>query len=51
MPIKHTTYKGKPAVKWGNAGKPYTYKRGNKGSLNRAKKKVLRQARAIKANL
>ena len=51
MPIKYTTYKGKPAVKWGQTGKPYIYKKRNKKSLARAKKKVLRQARAIKANL
>lgn len=50
MPLKYTTYKGKPAVKWGKSGKPYRYTRGNKSSLTRAKNKAMKQARAIKAN-
>lgn len=50
MPLKYTTHKGKPAVKWGDSGKPYTYKRGNKRSLKRAKKKAYKQMRAIKSN-
>lgn len=50
MPIKYTTYKGKPAVKWGDEGKPYTYRRGKKRSLKRAKRRAKRQGRAIKAN-
>jgi hypothetical protein len=50
MPLRYTTYKGKAAVKWGESGKPYTYKKGSKSSIRRAKKRALRQARAIKAN-
>jgi hypothetical protein len=50
MPLKYTTHEGKPAVKWGKSGKPYTYKRGSSRSIKRAKRRAMRQARAIKAN-
>lgn len=47
MPIKRTTIKGKPALKWGEEGKPYPYKAGSKSSLESAKKKVMKQAAAV----
>ncbi len=50
MPLKYTRSKGKPAIKWGDKGKPYTYKAGSKSSREQAKEKALRQMKAIKAN-
>ena len=39
-----------PAVAWGKSGARYTYTRGDKASLGRAKAKAMRQARAIEAS-
>lgn len=50
MPLIYTTKDGKPAVKWGKNGKAYTYRKGDKGGLERAKSKAYKQMRAIKAN-
>ena len=43
----HTTVDGKPALKWGEDGKPYIYIPGNKASLQSARDKVMKQAAAI----
>lgn len=50
MPLMRCTKNGKPAYKWGESGKPYTYTPGNEASRERAKNKAIRQGRAIKAN-
>ncbi len=50
MPVKRTTKNGKPAYKWGDSGKAYTYTAGDKSSRTRAKNKALKQGRAIKSN-
>lgn len=47
MPVKHTTVDGKPAFKWGDRGKPYTYEANNPSSKKRAKKRALKQGEAI----
>lgn len=49
MPIERTTKKGKPCYRWGQSGKCYPYTPGNKRSRERAKKKALKQGRAIAA--
>lgn len=46
MPVHRTTSNGKPAYQWGNSGKKYTYKPGDKASRERAKAKAKRQGRA-----
>lgn len=51
MPIRRTTVKGKPAYQWGTHGKKYPYSPGNKASREQAKKKALKQGRAILAKL
>jgi citrate lyase beta subunit len=47
MPLKYTRVKGKPAVKWGEKGKPYPYTPGNDASKKRAIKKAMAQAAAM----
>jgi hypothetical protein len=49
MPWIYTTKNGKPAIKWGKAGKAQTYTQGDKASLERAKKRAEPQRRAIEA--
>lgn len=46
-PMMRCTSGGKPGFKWGNSGKCYTYSPGDKASIGRAKKKVMKQAKAI----
>jgi hypothetical protein len=50
MPVKRTTSGGKPAYKWGDSGKPFTYEAGNAQSRGQAKAAAERQGRAIRAN-
>ena len=47
MPLKKCYFKGKPGWKWGDRGKCYTYKKGDKASEKLARKKALNQAIAI----
>ncbi len=47
MPLMRTTVNGKPAYKYGAAGKAYPYKTGNAASREAAKKKAIKQAVAI----
>jgi hypothetical protein len=47
MPIKRCQLGGKPGWKFGEAGKCYTYTKGNKESSARAKKKAIKQAVAM----
>ena len=47
MPVKTCVSEGKPGFKWGDEGKCYTYMPGNEEAKERAKKKALRQGRAI----
>ena len=49
MPLKRTTKNGRPAFKYGDSGKAYSYKPGDKTTRELAKKKALRQGRAMKA--
>jgi hypothetical protein len=50
MPVKRTTKNGKPAYRWGDSGKAYTYTAGNKSSRERAKSKAREQGRAARAS-
>lgn len=47
MPLKKCTSGGKPGWKFGDAGKCYTYTKGNKQSALAAKKKAIAQAVAM----
>lgn len=47
MPLKRCTQNGRPGFKWSKRGKCYTYKPGNARSRLAARRKALRQARAI----
>jgi len=47
MPVKRVTVGGKPAYKWGNSGKAYPYKAGDKAGALRAKKKAIKQGLAV----
>lgn len=49
MPIRRTTKGGKPAYRYGDSGKAYTYQPGNPKSRAAAKGRATRQARAINA--
>ena len=49
MPVKRTTKDGKPAYKWGDSGKAYTYKAGDKEARERAKRKAQKQGKAAHA--
>ena len=44
MPIKRVIVKGKPAYKWGDTGKAYTYTSGDEASRKRAKKRAIKQS-------
>jgi hypothetical protein len=50
MPVKRTTKDGRPAYKWGDSGKAYTYTPGNAKSRRRARRKAERQGRAARAS-
>jgi len=50
MPVKRCSKNGKPGYKWGDSGVCYTYTSGNKNSRERAKKKALKQGRAVEAS-
>ena len=50
MPVKRCQKDNKPGYKWGDKGKCYTYKKGNKKEEEIAKEKAKRQGRAIKAS-
>lgn len=50
MPVHRTSKNGKPGYKWGTSGKTYTYTKGNKASMQRAKNKASKQGRAIRAS-
>lgn len=47
MPIKRSTSNGKPCWKYGDAGICYLFKKGNKQSELKAKKKAIKQGLAI----
>jgi len=47
MPVMRTTSGGKPAYKYGEGGKPYTYTAGDAASRKAAKAKAVKQGRAI----
>lgn len=47
MPLKRCTDGGKPGVKWGDAGKCYTYTPGNAASIRAARDKAMAQAAAM----
>lgn len=47
MPIKNCQDNNKPGLKWGDAGKCYTYDPKNEGSKKNAKKKATAQGLAI----
>lgn len=50
MPLKQTTKDGKPAYKWGDSGKAYTYNPKDEKSRKRAKDKAISQGRIMEAN-
>ena len=50
MPVKRTTKDGKPAYRWGDSGKAYTYTPGDKSSRERAKRKAEKQGQAAYAS-
>lgn len=50
MPIQTCQLEGKPGYKWGDSGKCYTYKQGNKTSEAIALAKAQVQGRAVEAN-
>jgi len=47
MPVKQVVVSGKPAYRWGEHGKAYTYTPGNATSRERAKKKAINQGLAV----
>ncbi len=47
MPVKRVVSEGKPAFRWGEHGKAYTYTAGNAASRERAKKKAIQQGLAV----
>ena len=47
MPVHKVTSGGKPAFQWGEHGKKYPYKPGNKASMEAAKKKAIDQGLAV----
>lgn len=49
MPLKRCQSNGRPGWKWGDRGKCYTYRKGDKAGSARARRKALQQARAIKS--
>ena len=49
MPVKSCESDGKPGWKWGDAGKCYTYTKGDKEGSATAKVKAGKQGRAVKA--
>ena len=50
MPVRHTTFKGKPGYQWGSTGKVYTYTPGNADQKREAMKRAQLQGRAIEAS-
>lgn len=50
MPIKRTTVGGKPAYKYGDSGKAYTYTAGDERSRKAAKAKAAKQGRAMEVS-
>ncbi len=50
MPVHRTTVGGRPAYQWGNHGKKYSYKAGNKASASAAKRKAGKQGQAAHTN-
>lgn len=49
MPVKRCQSNGKPGYKWSDAGKCYTYTKGDEASRKRAKANAERQGRAIES--
>ena len=47
MPVKECQENGKPGLKWGDAGKCYTYSPYNEGSKNKAKRSAILQGLAV----
>jgi hypothetical protein len=47
MPIKRVTENGKPAFRWGDSGKAYSYTPGDAASRLKAKKKAIAQGLAV----
>lgn len=50
MPLKRCYKNGRPGYKWGDEGKCYTYKPGDKASRERAKEKARKQGKAIESD-
>lgn len=50
MPLTKCRKNGRPWYKWWKSGACYTYVTNNPSSRESAKKKAMRQARAIEAN-
>lgn len=50
MPVQRCRTKGRPAYRWGNSGKCYTYTAGNEASRKRAKQRAYIQGSAIEAS-
>lgn len=49
MPVKRTTSGGRPAFKWGDSGRAYTYTPGDAVSRDRARSQAEAQGRAVAA--
>ena len=49
MPIKRCQLGGKPGYKYGDAGKCYTYTKGDEAGRKRAKQRAIKQGAAIEA--
>ncbi len=47
MPLQRCEHEGKPAWRWGESGKAYTYEPGNEESERRARKQAISQGLAI----
>lgn len=50
MPLQRCETDGRPGFRWGQAGRCYTFRRGNAEARTRARGKALRQGRAIEAS-
>lgn len=47
MPVKRCQSGGRPGFKWGDEGECYTYAPGSKQSMERARRRAVRQGAAI----
>jgi len=50
MPVRSCSENNRPGYRWGEEGKCYTYKKGDKEGASRARARAERQGAAVEAN-